>query len=214
VLSVDGLTAMGNPPVQQVRLSSNTFNWMSVINEVERTIRLLSGSSMQERGAHEPGVETAAESSMLAEKSAVRNQDRALLLSFFIQEVMGKMLKLSSDFIRPERIAEVIGIPPELVWRIEPFDKMKLSVKFGSTAIESRQTYLNKLLMLARLFPQSLNQQELIQRVMNALGFGIRDIRLLSNGGQVPSETPPTFAGGGQGQVSSGSAPPPVNNPF
>jgi hypothetical protein len=215
VLSVDGLTQMGNPPVQQVRLASNTFNWMSVINEVERTIRLLSGSSMQERGAHEPGVETLGESAMLAEKSAIRNQDRALLLSFFIQEVMGKMLKLSSDFIRPERIAEVIGIPPELAWKIEPFDKMKLSVKFGSTAVEARQTYLNKLLMLAQLFPQALNQQELIQRVMNALGFGLRDIRLLSNGGQVPSETPPTSAGGGQGQLSSGSAPPlSVNSPF
>jgi hypothetical protein len=216
VLSVDGLTSMGNPPVQQVRLASNTFNWTSINNEISRQIRMLSGASNQERGVHDPGVETAVESTMLAEKSAVRNQDRALLLSFFIQDVMGKMLKLSSDFIRPERIAEIVGIPTELAWKIEPFDKMKLSVKFGSTAIESRQTYLNKLLMLAQLFPQSLNQQELIQRVMNALGFGIKDIRLLSQQTQqVSSETPPTSSAGGMGN-GGGNTPPnlSVNNPF
>ena len=216
IIPVDGLTAMGADPIREVKLSMKTFNWMSVINEVQRQIRMLSGSSMQERGAHEPGVETLGESALLAEKSAVRNNDRALLLSFFIQEVMSKMLKLSSDFVRPERIAEIVGIPTELAWKIEPFDRMRLSVKFGSTAIESRQTYLNKLLMLAQLFPQALNQQELIQRVMNALGFGIRDIRLLSQqSSQAPSETPPSPSGGGQGQLSSGSAPPlSVNSPF
>jgi len=216
MIPVDGLTAMGADPIREVKLSQKTFNWMSVINEVQRQIRMLSGSSMQERGAHEPGVETLGESALLAEKSAVRNNDRALLLSFFIQEVMSKMLKLSSDFVRPERIAEIVGIPTELAWKIEPFDRMRLSVKFGSTAIESRQTYLNKLLMLAQLFPQALNQQELIQRVMNALGFGIRDIRLLSQqGSQAPSETPPSPSGSGRGQLSSGSAPPlSVNSPF
>jgi hypothetical protein len=216
IIPVDGLTAMGADPIREVKLSMKTFNWMSVINEVQRQIRMLSGSSMQERGAHEPGVEILGESALLAEKSAVRNNDRALLLSFFIQEVMSKMLKLSSDFVRPERIAEIVGIPTELAWKIEPFDRMRLSVKFGSTAIESRQTYLNKLLMLAQLFPQALNQQELIQRVMNALGFGIRDIRLLSQqGSQAPSETPPSPSGSGRGQLSSGSAPPlSVNSPF
>ena len=216
MIPVDGLTAMGADPIREVKLSMKTFNWMSVINEVQRQIRMLSGSSMQERGAHEPGVETLGESALLAEKSAVRNNDRALLLSFFIQEVMSKMLKLSSDFVRPERIAEIVGIPTELAWKIEPFDRMRLSVKFGSTAIESRQTYLNKLLMLAQLFPQALNQQELIQRVMNALGFGIRDIRLLSQqSSQAPSETPPSPSGSGRGQLSSGSAPPlSVNSPF
>jgi hypothetical protein len=125
------------------------------------------------------------------------------------------MLKLSSDFIRPERIAEIVGIPVELSYKIEPFDRMKLSVKFGSTAIESRQTYLNKLLMLAQLFPQSLNQTELIQKVMNALGFGIRDIRLLSSQvPQTPSETPPKSVAGGGGGSSSGVPLSPTNNPF
>jgi hypothetical protein len=216
IIPVDGLNAMSQDPIRQLNLTPKTFNWTANILEIERTIRLLSGSTMQERGAHEPGVETAQEANMLAEKSSVRNNDRALMLSFFIQEVMSKMLRLSSDFIRPERIAEIVGIPVELGYRIQPFDRMKLSVKFGSTAIESRQTYLNKLLMLAQLFPQSLNQTELIQRVMNALGFGIRDIRLLSQ--QVPqatSETPPKSVAGGEGAGASGSAPlPSTNNPF
>ncbi len=215
VLSVDGLNAMGNDPVREVRLTPKTFQWMTVINEVGRQIRSLAGWSLQDQGAHEPGVETLGESALLAEKSAVRNQDRSLLLSFFIQEIMSKMLKLSSEFVRPERIAEIVGIPTELAWKIEPFDRMRLSVKFGSTAIESRQTYLNKLLMLAQLFPQSLNQQELIQRVMNALGFGIRDIRLLSSQvGQASSETPPTSASGGLGGGGNTSPLTPVNNPF
>ena len=216
IIPVDGLNGMAQDPIRELRLVAKTFNWTSIINEIDRTIRLLSGASMQERGAHEPGVETLGESNMLAEKSAVRNNDRALLLSFFIQEVMSKMLKLSSDFIRPERICEIIGLPVELGYKIESFDRMKLSVKFGSTAIESRQTYLNKLLTLAQLFPQSLNQTELIQKVMNALGFGIRDIRLLSmQGQQAPSETPPKSVAGGGGAGSSGSAPlPSTNNPF
>ena len=215
IIPVDGLNGMPQDPIRELRLVAKTFNWTSIINEIDRTIRLLSGASMQERGAHEPGVETLGESNMLAEKSAVRNNDRALILSFFIQEVMGKMLKLSSDFIRPERIAEIVGIPVELSYKIEPFDRMKLSVKFGSTAIESRQTYLNKLLMLAQLFPQSLNQTELIQKVMNALGFGIRDIRLLSSQvPQTPSETPPKSVAGGGGGSSSGVPLSPTNNPF
>jgi len=215
IIPVDGLNGMPQDPIRELRLVAKTFNWTSIINEIDRTIRLLSGASMQERGAHEPGVETLGESNMLAEKSAVRNNDRALILSFFIQEVMGKMLKLSSDFIRPERIAEIVGIPAELSYKIEPFDRMKLSVKFGSTAIESRQTYLNKLLMLAQLFPQSLNQTELIQKVMNALGFGIRDIRLLSSQvPQTPSETPPKSVAGGGGGSSSGVPLSPTNNPF
>jgi hypothetical protein len=215
IIPVDGLNGMPQDPIRELRLVAKTFNWTSIINEIDRTIRLLSGASMQERGVHEPGVETLGESNMLAEKSAVRNNDRALILSFFIQEVMGKMLKLSSDFIRPERIAEIVGIPVELSYKIEPFDRMKLSVKFGSTAIESRQTYLNKLLMLAQLFPQSLNQTELIQKVMNALGFGIRDIRLLSSQvPQTPSETPPKSVAGGGGGSSSGVPLSPTNNPF
>ena len=215
IIPVDGLNGMPQDPIRELRLVAKTFNWTSIINEIDRTIRLLSGASMQERGAHEPGVETLGESNMLAEKSAVRNNDRALILSFFIQEVMGKMLKLSSDFIRPERIAEIVGIPAELSYKIEPFDRMKLSVKFGSTAIESRQTYLNKLLMLAQLFPQSLNQTELIQKVMNALGFGIRDIRLLSSQvPQTPSETPPKSVAGSGGGSSSGVPLSPTNNPF
>jgi hypothetical protein len=215
IIPVDGLNGMAQDPIRELRLVAKTFNWTSIINEIDRTIRLLSGASMQERGAHEPGVETLGESNTLAEKSAVRNNDRALILSFFIQEVMGKMLKLSSDFIRPERIAEIVGIPVELSYKIEPFDRMKLSVKFGSTAIESRQTYLNKLLMLAQLFPQSLNQTELIQKVMNALGFGIRDIRLLSSQvPQTPSETPPKSVAGGGGGSSSGVPLSPTNNPF
>ena len=104
---------------------------------------------------------------------------RAMLLSMYIQKVMTKMLKLSSDFIRPERIAEIIGIPQEDVWLIEPFDGMKLEVKFGSTALEARSLYLEKLNYVAQAFPDLVNRFNLMQKFMTALGFGMKDQDLL-----------------------------------
>jgi hypothetical protein len=111
-----------------------------------------------------------------------------MLLSLFLQKVMSKMLKISSDFMPPERMAELIGIPPQDAWMIEPFDRMKLSVKFGSTAIEARQVYLQKLMTVAQAFPDLVNRYNLMQKFMTALGFGMKDQDLLISSQPAPQE--------------------------
>lgn len=217
IVPIDGLSQMGNDPIRELRVNSNTFNWQTVSNEIERQIRMLTGVTMQERGAHEPGVETLGEAGMLLTKSETRTKEKALLLSMFMQNIMSKMLTLSSDFIRPQRIAEIVGIPQELIWRLKPFNEMTLEVKFGSTAIEARNTYLNKLTLLGKLLPNSINQQVFAIKMMDALGFGIRDQMLMVS--NEPSPTPPTQTGGGgsspapQPNVGAGDTQA-INNPF
>jgi len=58
---------------------------------------------------------------------------------------------------------------------IEPFDNMKLTVKYGSTAIESREVYKQKLVQIAQMFPDLVNRHGLMQKFMSTLGFGIKD---------------------------------------
>ena len=200
VIPIDGLTSMGNDPIRKLVVPAKTFDWLSKLNIVDRQIRTLSGSSAMDRGSHEAGVETLGEANMIAQSSEIRIKDRALLLSMFIQEIMSKMLTLSSDFIRPERIAEVIGIPAQYSQYIEPFDKMRLSVKFGSTALEYRNSHLQKLLLFVRLFPNMINQTELIKQVMNSLGLGLKDQNLiLSQNTNMPAIPSTDRSGAGQG---------------
>ena len=205
ILPIDGLTSMMAEPVREITTSANVFQWSSVMGIIERQIRGISGSTMQERGTHEPGVETKAEAEMLKASSETRNQDRALLLSMFVQNIMRKMLKLSSDFMQPERIAEIVGIPKEDAWMIEPFDNMKLSVKFGSTAIEARQMYMQKLMTVAQAFPDIVNRFNLMQKFMTALGFGMKDQDLLMQSQPTPQE---------QQVQQQGEQVPPSGSPF
>jgi hypothetical protein len=197
---------MGGDPIRKLTIPARTFDWQVRANMIERTIRLLSGSSAMDRGSHEAGVETLGEANMIAQASEIRIKDRALLLSMFIQEIMSKMLKLSSDFVRPERMAEIIGIDPNFAQYIEPFDKMKLSVKFGSTAIEYRNSHLQKLMLLVRLFPDQINKTELIKQIMNSLGLGLKDQNLiLSQAPTIPS-TDRQVTGSGGGNATNNPA--------
>jgi len=210
IIPIDGLSGMGADPIRKLVVPSKTFDWQAKAGMIERQIRLLSGVSAMDRGAHEAGVETLGEAQMIAEASEIRVKDRALLLSMFIQNIMSKMLRLASEYIRPERIAEMIGIPIEMASAIEPFDRMKLSVKFGSTAVEYRNSHLNKLLLFAKLFPDTVNRVELVKQIMNALGFGLNDRDLMLFQGN--NSTIPSTSGRSQGAgVTEQPTPAPSN---
>ncbi len=178
--------ASGQEPIRELKSTPQTFNWMQVQNIVRETIRGLSGSTMQERGTHEPGVETLGEVSMLMEASDTRNKERALLFSRFIESTMSKMLMIASSHMTPEKICDLVGIPPEDSFRILPFDRMRLNVKFGSTAIEARNLMLSKVMMLAKMAGGALNPEALVRMLMEALGLDFRQEMML----MTPPATP------------------------
>ena len=217
ILPIDGLTAMGGDPIREIRHTANTFQWSTVMGIIERQIRMLTGSTMQERGTHEPGVETAAEAQMLMAASETRNSDRALMLSIFVQKVMTKMLMIASSFVRPNKIAEMIGVDPADVWMVTPFDNMKLNVRFGSTAMEARKEYMNKLVTINQLFPDLVNRNGLMTKIMTALGFGLKDQDLLSAAQQQSVTTSSPAMGGASEQQTppiSAEQLPQSNTPF
>lgn len=202
LVPIDGLMGMSGDPIREIRTSNNVFQWQTTLGMIERQIRQLAGSTAADRGIHEAGVETAVEAQMLQDSSETRNKDRGMLLSLYIQKIMSKMLMLSSAYMKPERIANLLGMPIQDAYMIEPFDNMKLTVKYGSTAIESREMYKQKLIQVSQMFPDLVNRGGLMQKFMSALGFGLRDQDMMLSQTPRPAEQqtvvqkPETLQGG------------------
>ena len=168
--------------VEEIKGAPVSFDFYQNYNIKESVIRMLSGVTMQDRGRHEPGVETAFEAAALQEKSDARNLQRGKKLNKFIASTMNKMLTIVSDTWPNEKILERIGIPPELSWQLLPFSNIKVDIKFGSTAMAARDDELRKVTMLANLLGQSgiqVNPEGFVKLISNSLGLDFRQTQLL-----------------------------------
>lgn len=210
ILPIDG-TSQGEM-IKELKFSNVGADFYSGINLGQQIIRLLSGVTMQERGRHEPGVETAYEASKLMEASDKRNKYRIRKLNKFTANVMTKVLRIASDNFTPARIMSMVGVPQEYAFGLLPFDKMNLVVKFGSTAIEARNELLNKVMMLgqaAATMGIQLDPTGYMKLVSEALGLEFRESMILAGdqagaaGGGSAGQNPqspaaaPRRAGGG-----------------
>ncbi len=122
-------------PIQEIKGASLSMEWFNLLNIRSAHIRMLSGVTMQGRGRHEPGVETAFEVAKLQEASDGRNRSRVKKLNIFIAKIMEKQLRIVSDTWTREQILSSLGIPVELSFKLLPFSNMRVDVKFGSTAM-------------------------------------------------------------------------------
>lgn len=192
-------------PIAEIKASPMNMEWFSIQNMHNATIRMLSGVTMQGRGRHEPGVETAFEVAKLQEASDARNRSRIKKLNRFIARVMEKQLRIVSDTWSRERILSSIGIPVELSFRLLPFSNMQVDVKFGSTAMQARNEELQKVMTLAQIVATSgiqLNPEGFIKVVANAIGLDFRQLSLLL---QAPPQQGQGAAGNqGTGQPGGG----------
>jgi len=200
LVGIEGLSE-GNLPVQELRGAAISYDHFQNQNDIRSVIRMLSGVTMQERGRHEPGVETAFEAATLAEASDRRNLHRGKKLNKFISGIMEKMLTIVSDTWPKEKILDAIGIPPELSWQLLPFTNIRVNIKFGSTAMQAREDELRKVTMLANLLGQSgiqVNPEGFIKIISNSLGLDFRQTQLLLQ------PAPQATQQGGGGAVSQG----------
>lgn len=213
IVPVDGISQ--GAMVQELQLANVGADWYANINITEQVIRLMSGVTMQERGRHEPGVETAYEASKLAEASDKRNKYRIRKLNKFTADVMNKVLRIASDNFTAAKILSMVGVPEIHAFALLPFDKMNLVVKFGSTAIEARNEMLNKVLMLGQAAAQvgiQLNPTGYMKLVSEALGLEFRESMILAGDqagaavGGSPGQTPRSPAAGPQPRQAGGGA--------
>lgn len=185
LVPVEGLAETAADPVREVKYSNVGYDWFANVNLVQDVIRLLSGVTQQERGRHEAGVETAFEVAKLSEASATRNQDRIKRINKYVSNIMAKVLKLASDSVHPSKILSQVGLPTEWSFMLQGFSKMKLSVKFGSTALEARQQMLSRVAMLGQIAGAAgipLNPQGYMELVTEALGIEFNEKQLLMGG--------------------------------
>jgi hypothetical protein len=184
VIPIDGISQ--GTPIQELKLSGTGADWYNNYTVVDSAIRYLSGVTQQERGRHETGVATAFEVARLAEASDVRNRARILKVNKFTANVMTKLLTIASNNFSTERIADMVGLPTENSVMIVPFDRMKLKVQFGSTAIEARREQLNKVVAFSQLAAQfgiQINPQGALELISGALGLELKESMLLLGGG-------------------------------
>ncbi len=208
LIAVENL-AMG-APIEELKASAVSFDFYQNLNLEQSMMRGLSGVSMQERGRHEPGVETAFEASQLAEGSNRRNLHRGKKLNRFISGIMEKMLTIVSDTWPRQRILDSVGIPQEASHLLLPFTNIRLDIKFGSTAMQAREEELRKVTMLASLLGQAgiqVNPEGFVKLVANALGLDFSQQQMLlqsapmQQGQQSGQGTQGGAQGGTQGQM-------------
>lgn len=189
-------------PVRELKFTGPGNDWYNNFNIIDGVIRMISGVTQQERGKHEAGVRTAFEIAKLAQSSDVRNMHRIKKLNAFMANVMKKVLILASGSLSVTAIAQIIGLPPEYAFLITPFDEMRLTIKFGSTAIEARQNSMNRVMAFVQLASSAglqINPKGFIEVISEALGMEWKEKDLLMQ----------AAAGGGEG---SGVARPPAAN--
>jgi len=192
VVPVDGVS-QGNP-VQELKLTGATQDWYNNFALIDSVIRHASGVTQQERGKHESGVRTAFEIARLQESSDARNQHRVKKLNVFISDVMSKMLRIASENMHPGKIAEFVGLPQEYAFMIKPFDRVKLQVKFGSTALEARNEKLNRVMNFVQLVSATglqVNPQAFTELVSDALGLELQEKNMLMQAQQGGSNPRP-----------------------
>lgn len=199
LVAVDGLVE-GKAPVQEFRGAPLTMDWMSMKRVIEETVRMLSGVTQQERGKHEIGVQTAYETAKLFEASDARNQDRILALDNYIESIMVKMLRVLNNNWPIQRICELVGLDARYTPLIKPFDRMKLRVKFGSTALEQRRVTRENLMGFAQ-FAQAagiaLNPEGFMKVALKAFDLDLGDVRnLIGAGPDAAGTQPPATAAG------------------
>lgn len=188
----------GGIPIQEIKASPMSMEWFSLFNMRQSMMRMLSGVTMQSRGRHEPGVETAFEAAKLQEAGDGRNRSRVKKLNRFIAKIMERQLRIVSDTWSREQILASLGIPAELSFKLLPFTNMAINVKFGSTAMQARNEELQKVMSLAQILGQAgiqVNPEGFVKIVSNAIGLDFRQLSLLL-------QQPPT-----QGQGGTGSQP-------
>lgn len=204
MLGVDSLA--GEPPIQEIKAASVNMEWFTSFQLHEAIIRMLSGTPMQSRGRHEPGVETAYEAAKLDAAGDRRNRMRLKKLDSFIAKIMEKLLHIVSDTWPRERILDTIGIPRELSFKLMPFDKIRVGVKFGSTALQARDEELKKVSMLAQILGNAgiqINPEGFVEVVSNAIGLDPRQTQLLLQ--QAPQSGQPSAGGEGGSPMKEGS---------
>ena len=220
LIAIDGISQ--GEPLKEIKGSQVGADWFAIKNMLHEQIRMLSGVTMQERGRHEPGVETAFETAKLAQASDKRNRYRIRKVNKFTEDIMDKVLRIVSDNFTPARIFAMVGLPSEMSFMLLPYDKMNLTVKFGSTAIEAREELLQKVAMMGQLAAQAgiqLNPQGYMKLVTEALGLEFRESMLLmgqpqdGGAGTGGIRSPATSSSVQQGGVSGG-LPQPPNSSF
>lgn len=182
IVPADGV--ISGEPVRELKLGGPGPDWYNNLTVIDAFIRQISGVTKQEQGRHETGVRTAFEVSKLLEGSDVRNRHRIKKLDIYTAGVMEKILTIASDNIPVQKIAEMVGLPSEFAFMILPFDKMKLRVKFGSTALEAEQEKLNRVANFAQLAAAmglQVNPQVFMELMSDALGLEIWEKGLIQN---------------------------------
>jgi len=207
LVAVDGL-GEGRSPVQEFKGAPVTMDWHNATRIVGETIRMLSGVTQQERGKHEVGVQTAYETAKLFEASDARNQDRVLALNDYIESIMVKMLRIMSNNWPIAKVANLIGLDQRYVPLIKPFDRMKLKIKFGSTALE-RQHVMRENLMGFAQFAQvagiPLNPEGFLKIAVKVWDLDLGDVQSLIGAASGAAGTqPPATASGARPQVGGG----------
>lgn len=198
MIGVDGVET---EPIREIKGAAISMDWWNNFQLHEALIRMLSGVTMQSRGRHEPGVETAYEVAKLTEASDRRNRHRIKKLNNYICRVMEKLLRIVSDTWPRERILDAVGIPAELSFMLMPFDKIRVGIKYGSTALGAREEELRKVMMLAQIIGQSglqVSPEGFIKLVSNSLGLDYRQMSLLLQ--QTPTQGQSGGAGMGMGR--------------
>jgi hypothetical protein len=201
LVAVDGLVE-GKTPVQEFRGTPTTMDWQVATRVIGETIRMLTGVTQQERGKHEVGVQTAYETAKLFQASDARNQDRVLALNDYIESIMIKMLRIMNNNWPMARICDLVGLDPIYAPLIKPFDRMKLKIKFGSTALE-RQAIMRENLLGFAQFAQAagipLNPEGFMKIAVKAFDLDLGDVRDLLGTGAEPGAAgtqPPATAPG------------------
>lgn len=148
LIGVDGSPAEA---IQELKRSPINMDWFATTGVIEQAIRLLSGVSMQDRGKHETGVQTAFETAKLLEATNARTQDRLLQLNEFVRKIMSNILTIVSTNWPIQKVGELTGLQERYWPALQPFNRMKLNVKFGSTAMSSRLEKRESLLGFAQV---------------------------------------------------------------
>lgn len=196
-----GVDNVDSEPIREIKGAPISMDWWQNWQLHDAIVRQLSGVSMQSRGRHEPGVETAFEVAKLQEAGDRRNRQRIKKLNIYIAAVMENLLRIVSDTWPRQRILDAVGIPTELSYMLMPFDKIRVDVKFGSTAMQAREDELRKVMMLSQIIGQSgiqVSPEGFMKLVSNSLGLDFRQMSLLL---QQPPQQAQQGGGGGGGDM-------------
>jgi hypothetical protein len=179
--AIIGITAEDLPnsySVMDFHTAQSQFNFQTGITTLQEVIRSVTGVTMQERGRHEPGVETKFEASMLKAASDIRSSMRKRMFARFASRVIRKLLYIVTLEYSSERIAQMAGVDPSYAYTISqagPFDDTRFKVDYGMTAANSRQERLEKLGIVMQMVGQYINPAVMTPMLAEVLDFDFVD---------------------------------------